>query len=87
MASPKPSRTISAEFLFWLQNRNPGSKAKQDSPLVKIQKRNPKIHESISDFADLTGEINTDILYRGEPGVPKQKKPDFLFFLPFEGNQ
>lgn len=44
MASPKPSRTISADFLFWLQKKQMSvSKTKQDSPLPshKSQPANP----------------------------------------------
>lgn len=81
MALPKPSRTISANFLFWLQ-KNPKSKVKSEARFspYKATKTNPKIHESISDFAAPFGEIITDMPYLCEPEVSEQKRAIFLFF-------
>lgn len=85
MASPKPSRTISANFLFWPQ-KNPKSKVKSEARFSPYQttKTNPKIRESISDFAAPFGEIITDMPYLCEPEVSEQKRAIFLFFPPFE---
>lgn len=64
MASPKPNRTISADFLIWLQSiRNPSPKAKQDFLLIKPPKAHPKIRKITLHFATRIGEIITDMPY------------------------
>ena len=81
MASPKPSRAISADFLFWLQ-KNPKSEARF-SP-YQATKINPKIRESISDFAAPFGKIIPDMPYLCKAEVSEQKRAIFLFSPPFE---
>ena len=85
MAAPKPSRTITADFLFWLQKTQKScSQNRHDSSPCQATKDNQKIRESISDFAAPFGEIITDMPYLCEPEVSEQKRAIFLFFPPFE---
>ena len=85
MAAPKPSRTITANFLFWLQKTQKScSQNRHDSSPCQDTKANQKICESISDFATRIGEIITDMPYLCEPEVSEQKRAIFLFFPSFE---
>ena len=85
MAAPKPSRTITANFLFWLQKTQKScSQNRHDSGPCQDTKANQKICESISDFATRIGEIITDMPYLCEPEVSEQKRAIFLFFPSFE---
>ena len=85
MTSLKPNRTISADFLFWLQNTQKScSQNRYDSSPCQATKDNQKICESISDFTATIGEIITDMPYLCEPEVSEQKRAIFLFFPSFE---
>ena len=85
MAAPKPSRTITADFLFWLQKTQKScSQNKHDSSPCQAQKTTEKSVESISDFTATIGEIITDMPYLCEPEVSRQKRAIFLFFLSLE---
>ena len=85
MTSLKPNRTISADFLFWLQNTQKScSQNRYDSSPCQATKDNQKICESISDFTATIGEIITDMPYLCEPEVSEQKRAIFLFFPPLE---
>ena len=85
MAAPKPSRTITANFLFCLQKTQKScSQNRHDSSPCQDTKANQKICESISDFATRIGEIITDMPYLCEPEVSEQKRAIFLFFPSFE---
>ncbi|MDE5730203.1 MAG: hypothetical protein K2H81_01595, partial [Alistipes sp.] len=85
MAAPKPSRTITANFLFWLQKTQKScSQNRHDSSPCQDTKANQKICESISDFATRIGEIITDMPYLCELEVSEQKRAIFLFFPSFE---
>lgn len=66
MAAPKPNYTCRL-FSFGC-NRNLIQKAKKSTPYPDT-KGNPKIRESISDFATKIGEIITDTPYLCEPEV------------------
>ncbi len=81
MAAPKPSRTITADFLFWLQKTQKScSQNRHDSSPCQATKDNQKICESISDFAAPFGEIITDMPYLCELEVSEQKRAISLFF-------
>ncbi len=85
MASLKPNRTISTDFLFWLKKTQKScSQNRYDSSPCQATKDNQKICESISDFTATIGEIITDMPYLCEPEVSEQKRAIFLFFPPFE---
>lgn len=85
MASPKPNRTISADFLFWQQKTQKScSQNRHDSSPCQDTKANQKICESISDFTATIGEIITDMPYLCEAGITKVKRASSLFFRPFE---
>ena len=87
MASPKPNRTISADFLILAAKdiRNPNSqKQSMIRAIIKTPRANPKIRKTISDFATRIGEIITDMPYLCEPEVSEQKRAIFLFFPSFE---
>ena len=85
MTSLKPNRTISADFLFWLQNTQKScSQNRYDSSPCQATKDNQKICESISDFTATISEIITDMPYLCEPEVSEQKRAIFLFFPSFE---
>ena len=82
MAAPEPSRTITADFLFWLQKTQKScSQNKHDSSPCQATKANPKIRELISNFAATIGEIITDMPYLCEPEVSEQKRAIFSFSL------
>ena len=85
MAAPTPSRTITADFLFWLQKTQKScSQNRHDSSPCQDTRANPKIRKTISDFATRIGEIITDMPYLCEPEVSEQKRAIFLFFPSFE---
>ena len=85
MTSLKPNRTISADFLFWLQNTQKScSQNRYDSSPCQATKDNQKICESISDFTATIGEIITDMPYLCGPGIARAKRAIFLFFPSFE---
>ena len=70
MASPKPNRTISADFLFLAAKDTEILLTKQTwfEP-CQDTRANPKIRKTISDFATRIGEIITDMPYLCEPEV------------------
>lgn len=86
MASPKPNRTISADFLFFgcKRHRNPAHKTNMIRALVKPPKAHPKIRKITLYFTATIGEIITDMPYLCEPDVSEQKRAIFLFFPSFE---
>lgn len=79
MAAPKPNRTKSADFLFWLQKTQKScSQNRHNSSPCQDTKVNRKIRESILDFTALWGEINPDMPYLCRRGLSGAKKA----FLP-----
>lgn len=85
MTSLKPNRTISADFLFWLQNTQKScSQNRYDSSPCQATKDNQKICESISDFAARIGEIITNMPYLCETEIEEQERAIFLFFPSFK---
>ena len=85
MAAPKPSRTITADFLFWLQKTQKScSQNRHDSTPYQATKANPKIREAAFCFATPIGEIIPDISYLCEADVSGRKRAIFLFSPPFE---
>lgn len=85
MAAPKPSRTITANFLFWLQKTQKScSQNRHDSSPCQDTKANQKICESISDFAARIGEIITNMPYLCETEIEEQERAIFLFFPSFK---
>ena len=74
MAVPKPSRTISADFLFWLQKTQKScSQNRHNSSPCQRPKANPKIRESAFYFAARIGEIIPDMPYLYEVEVSGRK--------------
>ena len=81
MASPKPSRTISTDFLFLAAKESEILTQKRSKIRPSSRhKSNLQIRKSISDFAASIGEIITDMPYLCEPEVSEQKRAIFLFF-------
>ena len=71
MASPKPNRTISADFLFFgcKRHRNPAHKTNMIRALVKPPKAHPKIRKITLYFTATIGEIITDMPYLCETEI------------------
>lgn len=71
MAAPEPSRTITADFLFWLQKtqKNPAHKTNMIRALVKPPKAHPKIRKITLYFTATIGEIITDMPYLCETEI------------------
>ena len=81
MASPKPDRTISADFFFWLQtNLESSPKSKVRFTPCQAIKTNSEIRAPISDFATRIGEIIPNIPYLCEAEVLVQKRAIFPIF-------
>ena len=81
MAAPEPSRTITADFLFWPRKTQKScSQNKHDSSPYQATKANPKIREPISNFATIIGKIITDMPYLCKAAVLGQKRAIFPLF-------
>ena len=70
MAAPEPSRTITADFLFWLQKTQKScSQTNMIRALVKPPKAHPKIRKITLYFTATIGEIITDMPYLCETEI------------------
>ena len=70
MAAPEPSRTITADFLFWLQKTQKScSQNKHDSSPCQATKSHPKIRKITLYFTATIGEIITDMPYLCETEI------------------